>query len=215
VKRVCVGLGLAFLLLPLEAWGEVKVVRRSDGTLLMYNSGGSPKPGAGATILRPAPDPQWSTWIEQHAKRQRLDPRLVQAVIQVESSFDPRAVSRKGARGLMQLMPETARELEVPDSFDPEENIRGGTAYLRQMLDLFDGSLVHALAAYNAGPGAVRRHGGVPPFDETREYVRRVLTLYRGAPQELPGVSTRPAREILVRRGTDHGVVMTTASGGR
>jgi soluble lytic murein transglycosylase-like protein len=211
LKRTYLGLALAALLLPLEAWGEVKVTRRPDGTLLMYNLGTAARPASAPLKLREAPDPQWSEWIEDHAGRQRLDSRLVLAVIQVESGFDARAVSRKGAQGLMQLMPDTARLLRVPDPFDPRENIRGGTSYLRQMLDLFDERLELALAAYNAGPGAVRRHGGIPPFEETREYVRRVLTLYRGAPQELPRVSIRPAHEVQVRRVSDSGLVMTTA----
>jgi len=107
-----------------------------------------------------------------------VDPLLVEAVIEVESSFDPFAVSPKGAAGLMQLMPETARDLDVPDIFDPEQNIRGGVRYLRDLERRFGGDLGLALAAYNAGAGAVRRHGGIPPYSETREYVIRVLERY-------------------------------------
>ena len=101
-----------------------------------------------------------------------------------ESFFDADVVSLAGAHGLMQLIPETARDLNVHNPFDPDENIRGGSQYLRKMLDLFDGDVELASAAYNAGPGAVRRYGGIPPYAETREYVRRIRILhrrYRGA----------------------------------
>ncbi|MGM0553110.1 MAG: transglycosylase SLT domain-containing protein [Pseudomonadota bacterium] len=107
-----------------------------------------------------------------------LDPALIRTVIHVESCFDPQAVSRVGAHGLMQLMPATAAELGVTDRFDPIQNIHGGSRYLAAMLERFDGNLDLALAAYNAGPGAVERHGGVPPFRETRTYIERIRTHY-------------------------------------
>jgi soluble lytic murein transglycosylase-like protein len=115
------------------------------------------------------------------AHRHGLDPELVLAVVGVESAFKPDAVSPKGARGLMQLMPATAASLGVEDSFDPEENLDGGTRHLGTLLELYDGDVERALAAYNAGEGAVARHGGIPPFRETREYVRKVLERYREA----------------------------------
>ena len=113
--------------------------------------------------------------IEEAAVRHRVDPRLVHAVITVESRFQARARSRKGAMGLMQLMPATARELQVRNPFDPATNIDAGVRHLRQLLDHFDLRL--AVAAYNAGAGAVRRFGGIPPFRETQAYVRQVLQL--------------------------------------
>lgn len=113
--------------------------------------------------------------IEAAAKRHRVDPLLVHAVIAVESRFQVRARSRKGAMGLMQLMPATARELHVQNPYDPAANIDAGVRHLRQLLDRFDVHL--AVAAYNAGAGAVRRFGGIPPFRETQAYVRQVLQL--------------------------------------
>jgi soluble lytic murein transglycosylase-like protein len=113
------------------------------------------------------------------ARRHGLDPDLVLALVQVESAFRPDAISPKGAQGLTQLMPGTARELGVKDALDPAQNLDGGARYLRQLLTRYGGDVKRALAAYNAGPGAVDRHQGVPPFRETRQYVRRVLDRYQ------------------------------------
>ena len=109
------------------------------------------------------------------ARRHSLDPALVQAVVAVESGFRPDAVSAKGAQGLMQLMPATARSLGVKDSLDPADNLDGGTRHLRGLIERYNGDVKRALAAYNAGEGAVARHGGVPPYPETVAYVRKVL----------------------------------------
>jgi soluble lytic murein transglycosylase-like protein len=114
-----------------------------------------------------------------YAARNRVSPALVTAVIETESSYNPRAVSPRGAMGLMQLMPEVARDLGVENPFEPEENIRGGVTLLRRLLDKYHGDQRLALAAYNAGEGAVDRSGGVPDFPETREYVNRVINAYR------------------------------------
>lgn len=116
--------------------------------------------------------------IVEHARRNGVRQSLVRAVIQVESAFNPTALSPKGAIGLMQLMPATARELGVANAFDPEENVKAGVRYLRQLLDRYDNDEQLALAAYNAGPGAVDRHGqAVPPYRETKNYVSRVNEL--------------------------------------
>jgi len=120
--------------------------------------------------------------IERHilraASENRVDPLLIKAIIKTESNFDQFAVSAKGAQGLMQLMPETARDLQVDNPFDAYQNIAGGARYLRTLLDTFAGDLKLSLAAYNAGPGCVTRHGGIPNFPETVAYVRKVLRHY-------------------------------------
>lgn len=121
---------------------------------------------------------RYDAMIGRTAREQRLQPALVKAVIAAESNFNPEAVSHKGAQGLMQLMPQTAAGLGVSDPLRPVENVRGGATYLRQMLDRF-GDVERALAAYNAGPEAVDRYGGIPPYRETQAYVRRVLAYYR------------------------------------
>jgi len=121
---------------------------------------------------------RYSTLIHKLAARHDIDESLIKAVITTESCFNPRAVSRVGARGLMQLMPDTATMLGVSDAFDPEQNLSGGIRYLRMMLDEFNQDQRLALAAYNAGPEAVRKYGNtVPPYRETRHYVRKILKM--------------------------------------
>ena len=119
--------------------------------------------------------------IQIKARKYRISPSLIYAMILVESSGRSRAISRKGAKGLMQLMPSTARQMNVKDPLNPEENIEGGIKYLRHLLDRFNGNISHALAAYNAGPRRVRKFGGIPPFKETQQYVKKVLSLYSNA----------------------------------
>jgi soluble lytic murein transglycosylase-like protein len=125
-----------------------------------------------------------ATIAERAARKHGLDPSLVMAVIAVESNFKSTAVSPKGARGLMQLMPRTADAMGVDDSFDPEKNVDGGSRYLSTLLQLYGGDTRRALAAYNAGPGAVARHGGVPPYAETQTYVRKVMKKYEAERSE-------------------------------
>jgi soluble lytic murein transglycosylase-like protein len=117
--------------------------------------------------------------IRMLCREHQMDFSLVKAVIKAESAFNPQAISKKGARGLMQLMPDTARELSVDDPFDPYDNLQGGVRYLRQMLNIFNGDVTLAVAAYNAGPGAVQSSNAVPPYPETRMYVKRVLQYRR------------------------------------
>jgi soluble lytic murein transglycosylase-like protein len=126
----------------------------------------------------PAPTPSLEEVIGNASQRHRLDPALIQSVIHAESGFNTRAVSSKGAQGLMQLMPQTASQLGVSNSFDPQANVEGGTRYLRELLERYNFDLVKALAAYNAGPGRVEKYRGVPPYYETRAYVARIIREY-------------------------------------
>ena len=118
--------------------------------------------------------------IDRESRAASVDPKLVKSVMLIESAFNPSAVSRKGARGLMQLMPETAGQYGVRNSFDPAENISGGARHLAYLLGVYNGNVEKSLAAYNAGEGAVARYGGIPPFNETRLYVNKGLTAYYG-----------------------------------
>jgi soluble lytic murein transglycosylase-like protein len=127
----------------------------------------------------PARYGRYDDHIRQAAALYQIPEDLIRAVIQVESDFDPRAVSPANAKGLMQLMPETAERMFVTDIFDPRQNIFGGVRYLRVLANLFNGDIELTVAGYNAGEGAVMRHGGIPPFPETQEYVKRVLANYR------------------------------------
>ncbi len=159
----------------------------------------------------------YSGYVKQAAAKYEIEPELIDAVIKTESNGNHRAVSSKGAMGLMQLMPSTAYDMNVVNPFNPEENIEGGTKYLRQLLEKFNGDLTLALAAYNAGPKTVERYRNVPPISETRQYVKKVISLVKGKSnysfsnslgQDLP--ATEPAR--IYKVVLDDGTVLFTNS---
>ena len=181
--RVRFAVTVVFLCATL-AQGQVSLVIRSDGKKVISNFGaqGARKTDWNWLAKQRNRSSQYDAIIERHAIQHGVDPVLVRAVIVVESNFDPRCISHKGARGLMQLMPETARRYGVRDIFDVEQNIRGGVRYLSDLLEMFPNDLSRALAAYNAGENAVIRRGGIPPYEETMTYVKRALTVYYGRP---------------------------------
>ena len=184
------GVILALLFAASNVSAQVQLLIKGDGSKVIYNV------PSGHIKGKPVTDYQWlarqhdrpsryDLLIDKYSKQFRVDPTLVRAVIQVESDFDPMCVSKKGARGLMQLMPETARHFGVTKVHDPDQNIRAGILHLRDMLEMFS-DLPRALAAYNAGPNAVLRYGGIPPYEETTTYVKRAMTVYYGHPYGQP-----------------------------
>jgi soluble lytic murein transglycosylase-like protein len=186
---------------PAHANAQIYAWRDANGTLVLsdrsiekptavYEVEGAPSYVSTTPVESTSARERYEPYVREHSTKQSLRPELVRAVIQVESGYNPRALSPKGAMGLMQLMPETARMLGVQRPYDPEQNIRGGTRYLRLLLDKYQGNEELALAAYNAGSGAVDRHGKrIPPYRETRDYVRKVGSVAGQAP-----VSTRKLR---------------------
>jgi soluble lytic murein transglycosylase-like protein len=201
ILRTLVVAALAALAWPSQADAQIYAWRDGSGNLVLSDR----RVGTGAVTTYAVPNApafrstrpaapivvreRFEPLVQEHAARHSLRPDLVRAVIQVESGFNPRATSPKGAMGLMQLMPATARELGVRNAYDPNDNIRGGTAYLRQLLDKYEGNEELALAAYNAGSGAVDRYGRqVPPYRETRDYVRKI-----GSVSELTASPAGPA----------------------
>ncbi len=194
MARLAIVLVLASLAAP--AGAEVRLVVRPDGSKVILNDGRASSRGISSSTLRWLARQRdrasrFDPLIERHAARFGVDPTLVRAVIQVESNFDAATVSHKGARGLMQLMPATARRFGVRDIHDPDENIRGGVEYLAFLLDLHDGDLRLALASYNAGENAVARYRGIPPYRETEQYVQKALTVYYGRPMGEGTISVR------------------------
>jgi len=207
---------LLVALMPVASVGaEVYRLSGNDGTVHFTNAPTDPRyqrmgigvSGTSAGWLRlPQKDNlQYASEIQDAAARWGVPERLVHAVIRVESQFNPRAVSVKGARGLMQLMPETASQLGVSNSFDPRQNIDGGVRHLRGLIDRFGNDLPLALAAYNAGEKAVLNYRGIPPFPETRDYVSRVLYLYDGS----NGSTTAPSTPVYRTVGEDGTLIYT------
>lgn len=158
---------------------------------------------------------RYDSYIREAASRNSLDPNLVKAIVAVESNFDPHAISNKGCLGLMQLHPETAQRFGVKNVFNPRENIQGGVRYLRFLMDHFNSNLKQVLAAYNAGENAVAQYGGIPPYPETKNYIKKVLTLYkpdgsRQDPAQQHRTSPRIYRVVL----PDGRVVLTNTPSG-
>ncbi len=180
---------LSFLLWPVVTGADI--YRYVDGEGVIHYS--NTQPGEKFTLyLREAPKAaprapasalpgaSWMTgYVDRFSRANDLPPALVHAIIKAESNGQRKAVSPKGAKGVMQLMPFTSKRLRVTDPFDPIENIEGGIRYIKELLITFEGDITNTVAAYNAGPAAVRKYGGVPPYQETRLYVRRVMDLYR------------------------------------
>jgi soluble lytic murein transglycosylase-like protein len=185
---------------PAPAQAQIYSWRDANGvmTLSDHPQGGGPR---SVRVGSPAPparsNPLYEPLIREHASQQGIRADLVRAVIQVESAFNPRAVSPKGAMGLMQLMPSTAAQFGVIDPFNPSENIRAGVSYLRQLLNRYDQNEQLALAAYNAGPGAVDKYGNrIPPYKETQNYVTKITNL-RGVRQSAPGSQMYKVVEVV------------------
>ena len=155
----------------------------------------TPIPPQPVAAVAAAADPAFRDLIAAAAKRHSVDADLIASVIAVESNFDPKAVSRKNARGLMQLLPETADRLGVKNIFDPQENIDAGTRYLKELLQIYNNDLVLTLAAYNAGTDSVQKYGRVPPYPETITYVRRVKSAYEKSKSSSPRKAATPAAQ--------------------
>jgi len=180
---------LSILLWPVASGADIYRYVDADGVIhysntqpdekftLYLREGPKTVPRAAASSL---PTESWMTgYVDRVSRANDLPPALVHAIIKAESNGQRKAVSPKGAKGVMQLMPFTSKRMRVIDPFDPIENIEGGIRYIKELLVSFEGDLTNTVAAYNAGPAAVRKYGGVPPYQETRLYVRRVMDLYR------------------------------------
>jgi soluble lytic murein transglycosylase-like protein len=203
--------GLAVILISVtEAAASSYRLVESDGTVHLTNAPNDPRykrlglSGTQAALLRlPIAElPRYAAEIQEAATQYGVPRRLIEEVIRAESAFNASAVSPKGARGLMQLMPATASMLGVRNSFDPRENIRGGVRHLRALMDRYGSNLSLTLAAYNAGEHAVNAYGGVPPYPETQQYVRKILAAYGGAAGGASGIYSQAVYQWVDRDGT-------------
>ena len=173
------GMGCAFLPTA-QAADRIAAYLDSRGRVVFVNQARNPSTLKQATSgqARTADRSDLDHAIQRSANRHQVDPDLVHAIVRVESNYNPYAVSSRGAQGLMQLIPATARRFGVRDVFDPRANLEGGVRYLKHLIDLYDGDLELVLAAYNAGENAVSRYNGVPPFRETQNYLRKISRIY-------------------------------------
>ena len=206
------GMCVAVVLVAFSANAGVKLTVQKDGTKLITNDGVRSAKSGNLEWLASRHDrrSKYDEFIEKYADKYGVDPVFVRAVIQVESDFNPLTVSHKGARGLMQLMPATAKRYGVKDVHDPEQNIQGGVRYLAYLLELF-GDKPRALAAYNAGEGAVLKYGGIPPYEETSTYVVRAMTVYYGKPYgNSGGVTIAGKRKSKLKGGFNAAPVAAT-----
>jgi soluble lytic murein transglycosylase-like protein len=186
IRKLILGLGVlaALLWLSRAGYADVYVYKDKNGVMTFTNVPAHNgfrrvlKDNNGPRVAASSFNASYDSLIRIVSGRHSVDADLIRAVIKTESDFNAAARSNKGAMGLMQLMPDTARLHNVADAYDPGENVEGGVRHLRMLLDRYQGNLELSLAAYNAGSGAVEKHQGIPPFAETQEYVRRVLRLY-------------------------------------
>ena len=208
---------LCLATLPANA-AEIVLLDDGNGHKIYVNLDDTPilKTSRTLTSVRSTmPPPEIDKLVEQTAQRYQVDPKLIRAIIQVESDFDSRAVSNKGAMGLMQLIPATAQRFGVSNPFNAKQNIEGGVNYLKYLLDLLDGDVTLSLAAYNAGEHAVLRKGGVPKYTETVNYVRKVRGLYEpGSESDAVTARTKPANRVAIYRYVDAAGVVHYTDGG-
>ncbi len=192
--------GIEYALLPAaQAADRITAHLDSRGRVVFVNQARNPSPPkqAASGQARTAARSDLDRVIQRSASRHQVDPDLVRAIIRVESNYNPYAVSSRGAQGLMQLIPATARRFGVRDVFDPSANLEGGIRYLKHLINRYNGDLELVLAAYNAGENAVSRHNGVPPFRETQNYLRKISQIYpldwqkRGAPEIMKFVDSK------------------------
>lgn len=207
-------ISISFLLFGLNSYADMFQSVDSSGTVLYTNvqSSGSKvlvkerltdrKAVVKTSSKKNHDNVEFHSIAEEKARKHNVDPKLVKAVIGAESNWNPRAVSNKGAIGIMQLMPKTASDMGVGNPLNPEENIDGGVKYLRQLLDKFNGNLTLALAAYNAGPARVERDRGIPSIPETVNYVKRVMNEYSGGAGWSSNSGSSKIRMVLLEDGT-------------